>query len=208
VQRPVSRSPLSIVIARLVRAIHPAVVLGAVLCVGSPASAADARLPQLIAQCAACHGADGNSATPNIPSLAGQPEFFLFNQLFLMREGVRQIPVMAPLVKDLSDAEIEGLAKHFAALPPKPSGETIDRALVQRARPLAENLRCASCHLPTLAGQDQMPRLAKQRIDYMIAALKSFRDNTRSGADTMMTAVVVGLSDAELEALAHYASAQ
>jgi cytochrome c553 len=208
VQRSSSRNSLPTVIARLVRAIHLAAVAGALLFVSSPALAADARLPQLLAQCAACHGVDGNSATPNIPSLAGQPEFFLFNQLFLMREGVRQIPVMAPLVKDLTDAEIEGLAKHFTALPPKPSGETIDRALVARAAPLAENLRCASCHLPTLAGQDQMPRLAKQRIDYMVAALKAFRDNTRSGADTMMTAVVVGLSDADLEALAHYASAQ
>ena len=174
----------------------------------STAFAADAGLPQRLAQCAACHGDDGNSKTPNIPSLAGQPEFFLFNQLFLMREGVRQIPVMAPLVKDLTDADIEGLAKHFSALPAKASGEPIDPALVQRGASLAPQLRCASCHLPTLEGQDQMPRLARQRIDYMIAALKAFRDNTRSGADTMMTAVVVGLTDADLEALAHYASAQ
>src|SRR2546428_707277 len=41
--------------------------------------------------CAACHGEDGNSRTANIPSLAGQPEFFIINQLFLMREGVRKV---------------------------------------------------------------------------------------------------------------------
>jgi hypothetical protein len=29
-----------------------------------------------------------------------------------------------------------------------------------------------------------MPRLAKQRVDYMIHAMKEFRDNKRSGADT------------------------
>jgi cytochrome c553 len=199
---------LTFVIGRWLRAIHIAAVTAALLVVSSAASAADARLPQLIAQCGACHGAGGNSTTPNIPSLAAQPQFFLFNQLFLMREGVRQIPVMAALVKDLTDAELEGLAKHFSMLQPKPSGEVLDAARVTRGAPLAERLRCASCHLPTLAGQDQMPRLAKQRIDYMIAALKSFRDNTRSGADTMMSAVVVGLSDADLEALAHYAAAQ
>jgi cytochrome c553 len=67
-------------------------------------------------------------------------------------------------------------------------------------------LRCTSCHLPTLAGQEQMPRLAKQRVDYMIHAMKEFRDNKRSGADTTMTAIVFGVSDADLAALAHYAA--
>jgi cytochrome c553 len=53
-----------------------------------------------------------------------------------------------------------------------------------------------------------MPRLAKQRIDYMIEALKAFRDNKRSGADTLMSATVYGVSDADLEALAHYAASR
>src|SRR5262245_65609334 len=36
-----------------------------------------------IKQCGACHGEDGNSQMANLPSLAGQPEFFIINQLFL-----------------------------------------------------------------------------------------------------------------------------
>ena len=35
--------------------------------------------------CGVCHGEDGNSKMENIPSIAGQPEFFVLNQLFLMR---------------------------------------------------------------------------------------------------------------------------
>ena len=53
-----------------------------------------------------------------------------------------------------------------------------------------------------------MPRLAKQRIDYLIYSMKAFRDNTRSGADTLMSSVVAGLSDADLAALAHYAASR
>ena len=49
-----------------------------------------------------------------------------------------------------------------------------------------------------------MPRIAKQRIDYLFAALKAYRDDTRTGADTSMSAMIFGLSDADLEALAHY----
>jgi cytochrome c553 len=157
-------------------------------------------------QCGVCHGEDGNSKMENIPSLAGQPEFFVLNQLFLMREGVRKVDAMAPLVKDLKDEELAALATHFNKLPPKVSGEAIDPALVKRGAEIAATKRCGSCHLPTLAGQEQMPRLAKQRIDYLIVTMKSYRDTPRPGADTAMSAAVAGLPDADIIALAHYAA--
>ena len=53
-----------------------------------------------------------------------------------------------------------------------------------------------------------MPRLAKQRIDYLIQSLKEFRDGTRTGADTLMSDAVAGLPDADLAALAHYSASR
>src|SRR4030095_160970 len=94
--------------------------------------------------CGTCHGEDGNSRMPNIPSLAGQPEFFIINQLFLMREGVRKVEAMAALVKDLKDDDLQALAKHYAAQPPKASGEPIDPALVRRGSELSATRRCGS----------------------------------------------------------------
>ncbi len=170
------------------------------------ASAQGPSLDERIRQCSVCHGEDGNSKIRNIPSLAGQPEFFLLNQLVLMREGVRPIEAMMPYVKDLKDAEIDAIAKHFAKLEPKTSDEKIDPALVQRGSELAVTLRCASCHLANFAGRQQMPRLAKQRVDYLIHSMKEFRDNKRSGADTLMSNVVAGLPYADLTALAQYAA--
>lgn len=180
-------------------------------CVATAQGVATAQalpLAERIEQCSKCHGEDGNSRLEKIPSLAGQPEFFVMNQLVLMREGVRQIEAMAPFVKDLKDADIFALAKHFASLPPKPSEEKVDPALVKRGEEVATARRCASCHLPTLAGQEQMPRLAGQRIDYLIAAMKSYLDNSRTGADTAMTAAILGLSEADITALAHYAASR
>ena len=160
------------------RSLVPSIVLGlaAAACCAGSASAQGNSLTERIAQCTLCHGEDGNSRMPNIPSLAGQPEFFTMNQLFLMREGVRRVDAMAALVKDLKDDDLTGLAKHFATLTPKVSEEPIDAALAQRGAELAGRLRCGSCHLPTLAGQEQMPRIAKQRIDYLVTALKEFRE--------------------------------
>jgi cytochrome c553 len=160
------------------------------------------------AACGLCHGDDGNSKLKNMPSLAGQPEFFILNQLVLMREGVRSIDAMKPIVKDLKDTDIQELATYFAKLEPKASAETIDPALVQRGAELAVKQRCGSCHLPDLSGQQQIPRLARQRVDYLIHSLTEYRDNKRSGADTFMSNVVAGLSDADIEALAHYSASK
>src|SRR4029079_19759532 len=87
--------------------------------------------------CGACHGEDGNSKMEKIPSLAGQPAFFIFNQLFLMREGVRKVEAMAPIVKDLKDEDLDALSKHFSALPPKKSDEEVDQALSKRGEEIA-----------------------------------------------------------------------
>src|SRR5205807_7429477 len=79
----------------------PVLGLAAAVVCGGLALAQSEPLAARIALCATCHGEDGNSRMENIPSLAGQPDFFLFNQLFLMREDVRRIEAMAPMVKDM-----------------------------------------------------------------------------------------------------------
>jgi cytochrome c553 len=191
---------------------HPArpLVLGlaAVLVWAGSAAAQTATLTERIQTCGACHGEDGNSRMENIPSIAGQPAFFIVNQLILMRERVRPIEAMEPFVKDLKDEDAIALGAHFSKLPARAGGEKPDPALVQRGAALSEDRRCGSCHLPSLAGQDQIPRIGAQRIDYLIKSLKEFRDGARPGADTNMSIPVAGLSDADLAALAHFAASR
>ena len=186
----------------------PALGLAAAALYSVCAFAQGGPLAERIAQCGACHGEDGNSKMENMPSLAGQPEFFLLNQLVLIREGVRRVDVMTPFVKDLKDPDLEALAKHYSKLTPKPSGEPIDQTLVARGAEVAAARRCGSCHQPDLSGQEQMPRVAKQRIDFLIMTMKAFRDNPRPGADTLMSGAVAGLTDADLTALAHFAASR
>jgi cytochrome c553 len=188
-----------------------AFVLAAAFVCASQFHAGDAlaqsgTLAEKIQLCSACHGEDGNSKLEKIPSLAGQPAFYTLNQLFLMREGVRKVEAMAPIVKDLKDDDLTNLSQHFAALAPKRSDEAVDAALAKKGAEVATQRRCSSCHLRSLAGQEQMPRLAHQRIDYLVETLKSYRDNPRPGADTAMSQPVGGLRDADLVALAHYAA--
>lgn len=156
--------------------------------------------------CAACHGADGNSAIPEIPSLAGQPATFTELQLFLFREQIRQVPPMQEFVKGLTDGDIADLAAHYAALRPQPEPGARDAARHAQGAALAARMNCGSCHLPNYAGREQMPRLAGQREDYLLYAMRQYRNNERVGADTMMNGVMYGVSDADIAALAHYVS--
>lgn len=170
----------------------------------SGATPAAIPIAERVQACAGCHGADGNSVTPGIPSLAAQPKIFVENTLVLVREGMRGNAVMQGLMKGITDREIGAIAAHFAALPAKSSPGEPDQTLMQKGRALSGKLRCGSCHLANLRGREQMPRLAGQREDVLHIKLIAFRDKPPPGTDTIMNATLYGVSDAEIKALAHF----
>jgi cytochrome c553 len=157
--------------------------------------------------CAACHGEDGNSSNPQIPSIAGQPRLFLENQLILFREELRKSDQMAPVVRGLKDPEIIKLAQHFSRLPAKgmESGAA-EPKLMKIGLQKSKALRCGVCHLSDFSGQNQIPRLAGQREAYLEAEMRAYRDGKRTGGDTIMAATLYGVSDADIKALAHFLS--
>jgi cytochrome c len=71
--------------------------------------------------CAICHGAKGNyPVKPSYPKLGGQNKAYLFNQTKDIRDGVRengQSRLMRPLVKNITDKEIEKIAAFLANSP-------------------------------------------------------------------------------------------
>jgi cytochrome c553 len=157
--------------------------------------------------CAACHGTDGNSVDPKVPSIAGQPKLFLETQLVLFREELRKSDLMLPVVKGLKDPELIKLAEHFSRLPAKgmESGEP-NAALMKTGQERAKALRCGICHLSDFSGQNQVPRLAGQREAYLEGEMRAYRDGKRTGGDTIMAAALYGVGDADLKALAHFLS--
>jgi cytochrome c553 len=154
--------------------------------------------------CGACHGANGNSALALSPSLAGQPKVFLENTLILIREGLRQIAPMQGLLNGVSDAEIVALADHYSRQQARAQDIPRDEAAYRRGEAIASRALCGTCHLPSYAGQQQMPRLAAQREDYLVQSMREFRDNKAQGRDTMMNGVLRGFSDRDIADMAHY----
>ena len=85
-------------------------VAGAALAGGNPvAGKAKSK------RCAACHGPDGNSPSPDFPKLAGQNYDYLFKALTDYKAGERSSPIMAPQVANLTGRDMEDLAAYFAS---------------------------------------------------------------------------------------------
>jgi cytochrome c553 len=161
--------------------------------------------PGQLALCAACHGAQGNSQIPSIPSLAGQPKTFIENQLVLIREGIREVPQMKGLLDKITDEEFITLANYFAAQTPvKATTTSIHSATYLRGQETAKKMLCGTCHLPNYVGQNQIPRLAGQHEEFLVLSIKQFRDGKSTGRDTNMSAAVQGMKDADVADLAHY----
>lgn len=160
--------------------------------------------PALLAACAACHGPDGNSQLPELPSIAGQPRIFIENQLVLIREGLRDVPAMKAVMGGLGDEEIVALARHYAAQAAVPLVMTVQREQRLRGAELSRRALCGTCHLADYTGQKQVPRLAGQNEAYLRLSLKQFRDDPGPGRDTIMAATLLGMRDDDLRDLAHY----
>lgn len=198
------------------QALHPAARQAAAWCMAAvlgtlagaagaqTASAAMAPAAARVALCAACHGGDGNSVLAASPSLAGQPKVFLENTLIMIREGLRPITAMQGLLNGVSDAEVEALAAHFSRQPVRAADTVRDEAAFRRGEAIAARNLCGTCHLPSYAGQQQMPRLAGQREDYLVHTMREFRDNKAQGRDTQMNGVLRNYSERDIADLAHY----
>ena len=171
------------------------------------AAAADVAAGQEKAKiCAACHGENGVSSIPGIPSLAGQQDQFIQWQLVFFRSGRRPNPAMAPLVADLSDADIRDLGAYFHSLPynTKLVDETPNADLAAKGKTIAMQHHCASCHKDDFRGDRAAAAIAGQREDYLAKALTDYRSATRPSVGVAaMTEAASGLSDDEIAALAH-----
>ncbi len=160
--------------------------------------------------CAACHGADGNSAVPANPKLAQQHAEYVVKQLQDFKAGKRTSPIMQGFASQLSDADMKNIASWVHSQKGKPGfardkdlvtlGERIYRGGIADRQVAA----CAGCHSPNGVGvPSQYPRLSGQHADYVAAQLVAFRDGVRKNS-VQMTGVAAKMNDREIRAVADY----
>lgn len=189
------------------RTVLAGVLLASAMTGSAPIHAADIAAGKAKAElCIACHGESGISQIENTPSLAAQPDLFIQWQLVFFRAGTRKNEQMQPIVEQLNNEDIRNLGAYFASLPPpRAPASDDDPDLSKKGAQAAAGRRCASCHTDSYAGTKGVARVAGQREDYLVKALRDYKSGVRSGgAMAAMADVAFPLSEEEIEALAHY----
>jgi cytochrome c553 len=180
-------------------------LLGALLAVSGASFAQDIETGRKKAQpCAACHGADGNSVSPQFPVLAGQTARYIYLQLKDFKEGRRAEPQMDPFVKDLSRQDMFDISAYFAAQKPRPTAFKVDPTRAARGKAKADETLCTMCHLGGFLGQNEIPRVAGQHYEYTVKQLRDFKTAKRTNDAGNMASVSKTLSEQDIEDLGHY----
>ncbi len=164
------------------------------------------------AVCAACHSADGNSAVPNFPKLAGQNEAYLLKQLKDIKGGSRQVVEMTGMLGGFSDQDLANIAAYFASQKVQigqaseelvAAGQQIYRGGLMDKGVAA----CTACHSPNGTGNASagFPALSGQHGAYIEKQLMAFRTGARDNdPNGMMRDIAAKLSDADIKAVADY----
>jgi cytochrome c553 len=182
-----------------------ALLLACALAGATAAHAQDVEAGRAKAQvCAACHGADGNSISPEIPSLAGQTWRYLYIQLRDFKEGRRTNPVMTPMAQPLSREDMIAIGNFYAAQPLKPAAFKTDDRKARLGKAKADETLCTMCHMAEFKGQNEIPRVAGQSYVYIVEQLKAFKARSRTNDAGSMTSVAQTLSETDIDNLAHY----
>jgi cytochrome c553 len=157
----------------------------------------------LAAACVKCHGEEGNSRTPGVPSLAGQQPSYLVTAVQEYHRGERRTAPMEKILRDVSRRELESVALYFASRTPA------QRPAPQRGDPKAgepQTAMCGGCHGPSGVSRDAAtPSLAAQDPQYLVKSIKAYRTSRQHWG---MQRFVGALSDKDIENISAYYAVQ
>ncbi len=162
-------------------------------------------------RCSLCHGAEGESASPIFPRLAGQHPEYIAKQLTDFRDGRRK-GTMNDQAQGLTNEEIRALGTYFAQKKPKAYNvadqdlAAVGRYIYHKGNSYSGVAACASCHGPTGEGTAQLPRLAGQHAAYVESQLKEFNKRERTNDNAVMHAIASKLTELEMRAVSVYLS--
>jgi len=148
----------------------------------------------LSAECGSCHGANGISSDVKIPTLAGQDAHYLVDAIKAYQDETRQQEDMHQTLAKSSVTDIQHIAAFYSVQKSRPAEEKIISM-----KEMAE--KCERCHAPGMDNPMMIfPKIRGQNKEYLIKALKSYRDNQRGSSP--MHKMSLPYSEAVIESIA------
>jgi len=150
--------------------------------------------------CAGCHG-EGGVSTGTAPSLAGQDAQYFMDAMKSYKDGTRKDDAMKAPAASVDETAAKNLAAYYANQVPQAPKVRKPMTVEELAQ------RCDRCH--GVGGNSTDPRspaLAAQRQEYLERVMRGYQKGERKS--TAMSAMLDGVSDGDIEALAAYYARQ
>ena len=179
------------------------------VCLGlSTAPAFAGPTEDLASTCNACHGLNGVSVGPSMPSIGGLLEPYLNNLMLQWKTGERYSATMGRHFKGYSNEEISALARHFSKLPWVPVVQKADAKILAQGKAASD--RCETCHGVTGSEPDdnETPKINGQWAEYMHLEMLKYRTEAVKMPHKKMRGNTKKLDEADVEAVAKYYAAQ
>jgi cytochrome c553 len=176
-----------------------------------PAGSVEAGATKAVV-CQACHGANGNSANPQWPSLAGLGADYIAEQLKNFKDNKRSNPVMTPNAASLSVDDMADLGAYSDSLPntgleADPSYWQAGEKLYRGGDPARAIPACMACHGPTARGNEpaKFPALRGQQSVYVSKQLTDYASGARTtGPNGIMETIAKRLSPEDIRNVSSY----
>ena len=186
----------------MVRSGQYALAVGA-LALSAAALAAAPNAAMLSYPCAGCHGTNGASAGPAMPSLAGQSKEAIVEAMKKFKSGERPSTIMGRLAKGYSETDFAAMGEFFAGQKLHVAQQTLDPKRVAKGASLQE-ANCSRCHMEDgREGKDDSPAMAGQWLPYMQMQMALYLSGMRKMPEKMEEKVKP-LSVDDIEALLHF----
>lgn len=163
-------------------------------------------------RCQECHGADGNGNGEDgkFARLAGQYPAYIVKELQDFRSGARKHDLMMIMARSLEEADLADIAAYYGGLPAMRGVATGGVATpADKEAALRLFAACTACHGAQGKGNGNaaFPVIGGQDATYLRTQLLAWRSGERRNSPGgAMNDAAKGLTDAEIDLLAHYLS--
>ncbi|MEE9327394.1 MAG: c-type cytochrome [Cocleimonas sp.] len=140
----------------------------------------------LVNTCAGCHGQNGISHGPSIPTIAGNSATYFEEVMEGYKSGDVPSTIMGRLAKGYSSEEIKQMAEYFAKQKyVEAKGQKVDTAKAEKGAKLHDKY-CEKCHSESgTIGEDEAGFLKGQWKSYLAAQLMDYQNKDRKAPKKM-----------------------
>lgn len=176
------------------------------LAVSSPLWAAASTPAMLSNTCGGCHGTNGASVGPSMPTLGGQPAEYIVESMKKFKSGERPSSIMGRLAKAYTDDDFKAMGEFFGEKKFIRHKQDVDAAKVAKGKRVHEE-NCKKCHQEGGRESEDGGVIAGQWKEYLQINVSDFQSKKRP-MPKKMAEKFEGLSQDDLDALINFYASQ